>query len=401
MGQYTLGGLSVSAYMMWIGIQIYQFPIVQVKALSGFPLQTRLFPAAQFGQFGSANAMGKAALAIFATMAAAQFVEFVTGKFGNFGIAFVYLWSGMFGLLHFVAACVLFRYWHLFGGAKFSLDLSKGTEGSGVSRAALWRPLQIGAVAGAVVMALGLWGLVILANRPNLGYVPDQNNDLTNAKTLEALRKKVEGERAGFSARHAENLKTLSKKHLFYRHDTVLEARHYAEAAVELERAAREAQVTLAGRVLKKAEVQWCLSGQMAVDYYLKDPVTAEGGVVLAVDKVEEAVKALEGAGFKVEKGEPLLKVTGHNGLGMWLATDGTSRRLPAGARKGNVPGTSLKGMQMAADNEVFAWKVMLWRDAGRGEAERRKDWSDIRRLIKAKPSLRKHLPMELRKEFR
>jgi hypothetical protein len=240
-----------------------------------------------------------------------------------------------------------------------------------------------------------------LANRPSLGFTADQNKELTNAKTLDALHKKVEAERTGFAQRHAENLQTLAKKHLLWRRDTVLELQKFQESTPELERAAREAQVTLAGRALKKAEVPWCVTGQMVVDYLLKDAVTADIGVVLAVERPEDAATALKGAGFKLTKEEGGMRVSGLYGLDMRVATDAASRELPKRASKGTVPGTSLQGLQMAKDEDVFDWKVACWRDATRGESVRRKDLSDLKRLIQRDNSMRKRLPEELRKELK
>ena len=109
----------------------------------------------------------------------------------------------------------------------------------------MWRPVKIGAAVSAVIMALGVVGVVAVAHRPSFGYEVNVDKELEYSKSVEVLRENVVKERAGFEARHAENLAVLAKKHWFYEGDTVMEAKNYEAALVGLETMERKMMAKL------------------------------------------------------------------------------------------------------------------------------------------------------------
>ncbi len=240
---YKFAGFFLPAYAVWVLINIYQCPLTQYYYLSIYPLQTKLFPAQQFGQFMSAYSMVGSLIGIFAGVAGATFMGWTNRKFGQYGNGLNLVWQGVFALIAFVVTWVTYRYWKLYGAENFKLDLHAGP--SGVSKAELWRPVKIGAAVSAVIMALGVVGVVAVAHRPSFGYEVNVDKELEYSKSVEVLRENVVKERAGFEARHAENLAVLAKKHWFYEGDTVTEAKNYEAALVGLETMERKMMAKL------------------------------------------------------------------------------------------------------------------------------------------------------------
>src|SRR5712671_3397697 len=57
--------------------------------------------------------------------------------------------------------------------------------------------------------------------------------------------------------------------------------------------------VTLLVEVLEREEIPWCMIGGLAVNHWAAEPMaTADVDLVVATERVEDAVKALEKAGF-------------------------------------------------------------------------------------------------------
>jgi hypothetical protein len=153
------------------------------------------------------------------------------------------LWHGSFSLVAFVSACVLFRYWYLFGAEKFQLDLGK--TDSGVSRAQLWRPLKIGAAISVVILSVAAWGLFVLARRPDLGFAVDHDREISTARNVPELMRNWMQERDDMKKRHENNLVTLSKKRLLWESDTRTELQNYRAASLELEHLGVQTQLRL------------------------------------------------------------------------------------------------------------------------------------------------------------
>ena len=64
--------------------------------------------------------------------------------------------------------------------------------------------------------------------------------------------------------------------------------------------------VSLLVATLEKLQIQWCMIGGLAVNHWAEEPMsTADVDVVIALDRVDEAVKALNEAGFVSERFNP------------------------------------------------------------------------------------------------
>ncbi|MCL2648594.1 MAG: hypothetical protein FWD61_16585 [Phycisphaerales bacterium] len=237
MQDYQFGTILISAFTIYMAIALYQLPIVQFNSLSDFPLKTKLFPAAQYGQFSSANQVVGNVIRLGASIVGARFMGWMNDKFGQEGNKYLWLWQGLFGMIAFTSMCVMFRYWHLFGGANFKLDLNAPPDAGGPSKAQLWRPIKIGACVAAMLLAVGVYGMIVLVQRPNVFFEINKDHHLMHAKSLEHLEELVAKERQDIEARHADNLRTLAKKHLFWQHDAAVELANYQSSFQTLEAA--------------------------------------------------------------------------------------------------------------------------------------------------------------------
>ena len=63
---------------------------------------------------------------------------------------------------------------------------------------------------------------------------------------------------------------------------------------------------------LEQEEIPWCMIGGLAVNYWSAEPVaTADVDVVIAAERVEQAVLTLEKAGFKSKRFEWSINLSG------------------------------------------------------------------------------------------
>src|SRR5262249_41491668 len=87
---YSIAGYTIHAFSVYAAMMILQQPFVQLREASEVPLQMRLFPLQQYGQFSSANAMVRHCSLVFGTIAAATFIGWANRKYGEFGNAFAF-----------------------------------------------------------------------------------------------------------------------------------------------------------------------------------------------------------------------------------------------------------------------------------------------------------------------
>ena len=70
--------------------------------------------------------------------------------------------------------------------------------------------------------------------------------------------------------------------------------------------------VLLLVETLEEAEIAWCMIGGIAVNHWAEEPVvTADVDIVIAADDVQRAVRALEEAGFRIERFEWSINLKG------------------------------------------------------------------------------------------
>ena len=147
--------------------------------------------------------------------------------------------------------------------------------------------------------------------------------------------------------------------------------------------------------VLERLDVPWCVIGGIAVNHWAEEPmVTADVDLVIALDRVEEAVNALEKAGFKAERFPWSINLKGNSKVSVRISTEERYRQFPARAVAADVWGML---MRVASLEDTLAGKLVAYADESRRPSKRQKDWLDILRLIESHPELADDLPDGIR----
>ncbi len=146
--------------------------------------------------------------------------------------------------------------------------------------------------------------------------------------------------------------------------------------------------------VLERLEIPWCMIGGLAVNHWSEEPLaTADVDVVIAHERVEEAVEALVENGFTANRFEWSINLTGSSKVSMQISTDEMYREFPSRSAAADVHGIL---MRVASLHDTLAGKIVAWRDHRRRPSKRQKDLLDIMRLVESHPELKFDLPTEL-----
>jgi hypothetical protein len=146
--------------------------------------------------------------------------------------------------------------------------------------------------------------------------------------------------------------------------------------------------------VLDGLEIPWCMIGGLAVNHWAAEPLaTADVDIVVAAQRVEEAVAALETAGFQAERFEWSINLTGSSHVSVQISTEVFYCDFPARSVPADVHGIT---MRVASLEDTLAGKVAAWSDHRRRPSKRQKDLLDVMRLVESHPELREELPAEL-----
>jgi len=74
---------------------------------------------------------------------------------------------------------------------------------------------------------------------------------------------------------------------------------------------------------LERLEIPWCMIGGLAVNHWAREPMaTADVDVVIAAEKVDEAVKALRASGFTVKKFKWSVNLKGRSKVLVQISTE-------------------------------------------------------------------------------
>jgi len=150
---------------------------------------------------------------------------------------------------------------------------------------------------------------------------------------------------------------------------------------------------------LESREIPWCMIGGLAVNHWAREPLaTADVDVVIAAERVDEAVKALCAAGFTAKKFKWSVNLKGCSKVSVQISTEAAYREFPGRAVPADIHGIL---MRVASLPDTLRGKILAWQDAGRRASKRQKDLLDIMRLAEAHPKLRKQLPAELLKKIK
>ena len=145
---------------------------------------------------------------------------------------------------------------------------------------------------------------------------------------------------------------------------------------------------------LESREIPWCMIGGLAVNHWADEPMaTADVDLVVATDRVEEAVDALKKAGFKAKRHEWSINLKGRSKVSVQLSTEPFYQDFPRRAVPADVHGIL---MRAASREDTLRGKLMAWADPQRRPSKRQKDLADIMRLVEAYPRLKKNLPKDV-----
>jgi hypothetical protein len=120
--------------------------------------------------------------------------------------------------------------------------------------------------------------------------------------------------------------------------------------------------------------------------------------VVIAAERIEEAVKALSAAGFTARKFKWSVNLKGRSQVSVQISTEAAYREFPGRSVPADIHGIL---MRVASLPDTLRGKILVWQDTERRASKRQKDLLDIMRLVEAHPKLRKLLPADLAKEIK
>jgi hypothetical protein len=146
--------------------------------------------------------------------------------------------------------------------------------------------------------------------------------------------------------------------------------------------------------VLERLEIPWCMIDGLAVNHWAEEPLaTADVDVVIAHERVEQAVDALVAAGFEAKRFEWSINLKGTSRLSVQISTEDFYQEFPSGSVSADVHGIL---MRVASLEDTCAGKIAAWSDKARRPSKRQKDLLDIMRLVESHPELKDELPPEL-----
>ena len=138
---------------------------------------------------------------------------------------------------------------------------------------------------------------------------------------------------------------------------------------------------------------------QVVVPFRYEEPVvTADVDLVIALERVEEAVAALVAEGFAVERFPWAVNLRGASRVSVQISTEERYHDYPSRAVPADVWGML---MRVAALEDTLQGKLAAYADPRRRPSKRQKDFLDILRLVEAHPELEQSLPADVRDKLR
>lgn len=155
--------------------------------------------------------------------------------------------------------------------------------------------------------------------------------------------------------------------------------------------------VTRLVAALEGKDIPWCAIGGVAVNHWAEEPmVTQDVDFVVAAESVDQAIEALQEAGFKAGRHRWSVNFTGRSKVSVQLSTEEVYLDFPARAVPADVHGILLR---VASLEDTLTGKILAWRDSSRRQSKRIKDFADIARLVESHPQLWDRLPEELKQQ--
>jgi len=146
---------------------------------------------------------------------------------------------------------------------------------------------------------------------------------------------------------------------------------------------------------LSKANVDYCVIGGLAVNAYAEPVVSLDLDIVIAINDIETACKAVE-VHFKIERFAHSVNLSSDKSdLRIQLQIDQRYQKFIARAAILSVLGYEMK---VAIVEDVLQGKIWAYSDEQRRKSKRQKDLADIIRLIETYPHLVDQVPDSIRK---
>jgi hypothetical protein len=156
--------------------------------------------------------------------------------------------------------------------------------------------------------------------------------------------------------------------------------------------------VTLLVDTLERLKIPWCMIGGLAVNHWAEEPLaTADVDLVITTKRVEEAVDALEKAGFQAKRFKWSINLKGRSKVTVQISTGDFYRDFPRRAVSADVHGIP---MRVASVEDTLRGKLEAYADPERRPSKRQKDLLDIARLLEAHPKLQPLVPEEVLKKM-
>lgn len=150
---------------------------------------------------------------------------------------------------------------------------------------------------------------------------------------------------------------------------------------------------------LEREEIPWCMIGGLAVNHWAEEPMaTADVDLVIATERVEQAVRALEEAAFRAKRFEWSINLKGHSAVSVQISTQAIYGEFPQRAVAADVHGIL---MRVASLQDTLQGTILAWKNPSGRASKRQKDFLDIARLIEAHPELSAAIPEEILKRLR
>lgn len=145
---------------------------------------------------------------------------------------------------------------------------------------------------------------------------------------------------------------------------------------------------------LEHLEIPWCMIGGLAVNHWAEEPMaTADVDIVVATDRIEESIQALEKAGFSSERFKWSVNFKGSSKVSIQLSTEDVYREFTTRSIAADVHGIL---MRVASLEDTLAGKLLAFSDATRRPSKRQKDLADVSRLIESHPQLKAQVPASI-----
>lgn len=151
--------------------------------------------------------------------------------------------------------------------------------------------------------------------------------------------------------------------------------------------------------ILERLDIPWCVIGGLAVNHWAEEPVvTAAVDLVVALERVDEAVAAFAAEGFQVERFPWSVNIKGQSKVSIQISTEERYRAYPARGVAADVWGFL---MRVASVEDTLAGKLAAYEDPQRRPSKRQKDLLDIMRLLESHPRLSSLVPENVRQRLR